>query len=421
MSIYNAVLLLLNAFFPFSSINFTYFGYLKEQSLAINTMEASQPKPAESKQIVKKKKTRFFETYISKVLKQIAAENGITANSKQQLNSAICVIARQISALSTRLTQVSLKKTLSEKEVANAVKIILPGEIAVNALAEGDQSVLKFTAEEDNKNTSRQDKAGIIFPPSITEKFLRNFGFAKIMITKNAPVFLAAVLEYITQDILQLSADMARENKRVRITIRDLELSVRTDPELSVLFTRQNIDFIGGGVVPSIHSSLLIKKPRKKRRPAKSNPSTPAVKKPHRFRPGTVAIREIKRFQKISNCLIFAKHPFERYTRAIIARYHPTMKISKDVFSILQYYIEQYIVNVLKDSNDAAIHCGRVKLMSVDIRFICKLRGYALEEDPEEDPEPEIAELADAEATIEEEEAEEDAEESSETLEESDS
>ena len=346
-------------------------------------MEALQPKPTEPKQIVKKKKTRFFETYISKVLKQVAADNGITANSKQQLNSAICAIARKISVTATHLTQVSKKKTLSEKEVSNAVKIIIPGEISVNAIAEGDQSVAKFTVEDETKNTSRQDKAGIIFPPSITEKFLRNFGFAKLMITKNAPVYLAAVLEYVVQDILQLSADMARENKRVRITIRDLELSVRTDSELAILFRRCKINFIGGGVVPAIHSSLLIKKPRKKKRGNRPDGNTPAVKKPHRFRPGTVAIREIKKFQKISNCLIFAKHPFERYTRGIIAQHQPTMKISKDVFAILQYHIEQYIVNILRDANDAAIHCGRVKLMPTDVKFICKLRGYHLEPQPE--------------------------------------
>jgi histone H3/H4 len=335
------------------------------------TTTATENKPA------KKKKTRFFETYISKVLKQVAPDHGITSNAKQQLNSAICHIANKISLTSTHLTQISKKKTLSEKEISNAVKIVFPGELSVNSITEGEQSVLKFTTEDENKNTSRQDKAGILFPPSITEKFLRNFGFSKCMITKNAPVFLAATLEYITQDILQLSADMTRENNRVRITIRDLELSVRTDPELTVLFSRCNLTFIGGGVVPAIHSSLLLKKNRKK----KKGDAVDGTPKKHRFRPGTVAIREIKKFQKISDCLIFAKFPFERYTRSIISKYNSVtskMKISKDLFIILQYFIEQYIVDLLRDANEAAIHCKRVKLMPDDIKFICKLRGYDL-------------------------------------------
>lgn len=331
----------------------------------------------------RKKKSRFFETYISKVLKQVSPENGITANSKQQLNSVICTITKQISQWALKLTQISKKKTLSEKEVANAVKIIFPGELCTNSIMEGDQSISKFS-NQDSKNSSRQNKAGIIFPPSIAEKFLREFGFTKIMITKHAPVYLAAVLEYITQDILQLASYMAKDNKRVRITVRDLELSVNTDSELSTLFRRCKIKFIGGGVIPYIHQSLLMKKPRKKK---KAPPPHPTIKRPHRFRPGTVALRDIRKYQKISNCLIFAKHPFERYIRQIISsQTSKPMKISKDVFIVLQYYIEQYIIKFLRDANAAAIHCNRVKLMPVDIQFICNLRNYDLEEKEDEEP-----------------------------------
>jgi len=353
-------------------------------------MEDAQSTPveskSESKQIVKKKKTRYFETYISKVLKQVSTDNGITANAKQQLNSALCIIARHLSRWAIRLTRISKKKTLSEKEVSNAVKIVFPGEIGQNSIKEGDDSMLRFVSGGECKNTSRQDKAGIIFPPSITEKFLREFGFAKIMVTKNAPIYLAAVLEYITQDILQLASYTSKDNKHVRITIRDLELSVRTDPELSVIFERCRISFIGGGVVPYIHESLLVKKPRKKKKI--DVPVTDIGKKRHRFRPGTVTIRDIRKFQKISNCLIFAKHPFERYTRQIISEYSKdSMKISKEVFIVLQYYIEQFIIRLLRDANAAAVHCNRVKLMPPDIRFICQLRGYNIHEQPSEQQE----------------------------------
>ena len=53
------------------------------------------------------------------------------------------------------------------------------------------------------------------------------------------------------------------------------------------------------------------------------------------------------------------------------------MKISKDVFIIIQYFIEQYVVGILKDANAAAIHAGRVKLMITDIEFISSLRGLS--------------------------------------------
>jgi len=54
------------------------------------------------------------------------------------------------------------------------------------------------------------------------------------------------------------------------------------------------------------------------------------------------------------------------------------MKISKDVFIVLQYYIEQFIVDFLRDANSAAIHSNRVKLMPMDIAFICNLRKYTI-------------------------------------------
>lgn len=326
----------------------------------------------------KKKKTRYFETYISKVLKTVASDRGITSNAKQQLNSAICIIAKEIANTSMYLTVISKKKTMSEKEVCNAIKLVLSGTLAETATRQADESLEKFNSDE-AKHSSRQDKAGILFPPSISEKFLRNFGFSKIMVTRKAPVYFAAVLEHLTLDILTNASKMAKDNNRVRITIRDLELTVRTDKEIAKLFEKCNLNFLGGGVVPQIHESLLNKKPRKKRKNTKTDSAEPEIvdqSKKHRFRPGTVSLREIRKFQKVSNCLTFAKFPFERFIRNIVNNYNNGMKISKDVFIVLQYYIEQFVVDFLRDANSAAIHSGRVKLMPTDINFICKLRKY---------------------------------------------
>ena len=325
-----------------------------------------------TEKIIKRKKCRSFETYISKILKQVSIKNGITSNSKQQLNSALCIIARDISFTVARLTEIAKKKTMSDKEVSNAVKVLFSGDLAINSIREGLKSVSKFSSET-SKGGSRQCKAGIIFPPSITEKFLRNFGYSKAMVTSAAPVFLAAVLEYLAAEILILASKSSVNNNRIRITIRDLQISISEDQELSNLFKKLNISFLGGGVIPYIHECLILKKPRKK----KDNKDVDGIKKPHRFRPGTVALREIKKYQKMSNCLTFAKFPFERVVRGIVNKNNSSMKISKDVFIILQYYIEQYVVDILKDANMAAIHAGRVKLMLTDIEFICNLRGIS--------------------------------------------
>jgi histone H3/H4 len=325
---------------------------------------------ATQKANMKKKKTRFFETYICKVLKQISPCNGITANSKQQLNSVICLISKLLAGNVISLTEIAKKKTVSEKEVKNALRITLPKQLASNAITEGQKAIDTYEEESNVKGASRQDKAGIMFPPAQAEKFLRNFGYSKVMITSNAPVFLAGALEYLTAEILENSAASAKENKRVRITIRDLEMAVRKDDELDTFFITNNITFLGGGVTPFVHPSLLAKKNRKKRT-KKSQESED--KKKHRFRPGTVSLREIRRFQKMSNCLTFAKFPFEKFVREIVAKNYTgdvPMKISKDVFIILQYFIEQKLVDILRNANFAAIHAGRVKLMPIDIDFV---------------------------------------------------
>lgn len=337
--------------------------------------KVEQESAVEHEKVSKKKRTRYFETYISKVLRQISTESGITSNSKQQLNSSLCVVSRALANMVTQLTFVSNKKTMSEKEVANATRLLLSGTLLENATAHATTSVEQFNSGE-NKHTSRQEKAGILFPPSIAEKFLRNFGFSKVMVTKAAPVYFAAVLEYLTNNLLTHASKLATDDKRVRITIRDLELAVRCDNDLNALWTRCDLSFVGGGVVPNIHDSLVVKKPRKKRKAQPGDENKSTTKKGHRFRPGTVSLREIRKFQKTSNCLTFAKFPFERLVRRVVSTHRQDMKISKDVFIVLQYYMEQFIVDFLRDANSAAIHSGRVKLMPTDITFINSLRHY---------------------------------------------
>jgi len=331
----------------------------------------------------RKKKTRFFEIYISKIIKDISPENGITTNAKQQLNSVTCIILKIIANKVVILTEIAKKKTISEKEVKNSLLISLPNKLSLEAVENGEKALQKYIDVDSEKRISKQERAGIIFPPSQTEKFLRNFGYLKIMVSKGAPIFLAGALEYIVSKILSSSIKVLN-NSHVRITIRDLEIGVRTDDALNCLFTMHNISFLGGGVVPYIHSSLLIKRERKiVPKPKISieqimSEDTCKIlraceKKKHRFRPGTVSVREIKRLQKMSDCLSFSKYSFEQLVRENINKINPSLenqKIGKDVFIILQYFIEQQIVNILYNANFASIHASRLKLSPIDIEFV---------------------------------------------------
>ena len=175
------------------------------------------------------------------------------------------------------------------------------------------------------------------------------------MINSLAPIYLSAVLEYLTFEILDLASDYVNNSKRVRITVRDIEIIVRNDFEFNKLFNKLNISFLGGGVIPYIHPSLIKNKNKYKKR--------------------NIAIKNIKKYQKLSDNLIFSKSPFERFVRQVFKENNNdiNMKISKEVFIILQHFIEQFVVKILHNSNFMAIHSGRVKLLPIDIAFISYL------------------------------------------------
>ena len=107
---------------------------------------------------------------------------------------------------------------------------------------------------------SRSAKAGIQFPVGKVGRLLKKGGYAK-RIGAGAPVYLAAVLEYLCAEILELAGNAARDNKKSRIIPRHITLAVRNDEELNKFLN--GVTVAAGGVLPNIHSVLLPKKSKK--------------------------------------------------------------------------------------------------------------------------------------------------------------
>ena len=107
------------------------------------------------------------------------------------------------------------------------------------------------------KSVSRSKKAGLQFPVGRVHRFLKQGKYAS-RIGAGAPVYLAAVLEYLAAEILELAGNAARDNKKGRIIPRHVQLVVRNEEELSKLFV--GVTIAAGGVLPNIHSVLLPKK-----------------------------------------------------------------------------------------------------------------------------------------------------------------
>lgn len=109
---------------------------------------------------------------------------------------------------------------------------------------------------------SRSSRVALQFPVSRVHRFLRKGKYTEHIVA-GAPVYLAAVLEYLVAKVLELSGNAARENKRKRINPRNIQLAVRCDEGLTRLLP--NVVIPNSGVLPNIHA-VLLKKPAKKYR-----------------------------------------------------------------------------------------------------------------------------------------------------------
>lgn len=122
------------------------------------------------------------------------------------------------------------------------------------------------------------------------------------------------------------------------------------------------------GGVPRSQKQLVTKAARK------SAPATGGVKKPHRYRPGTVALREIRRYQKSSELLI-RKLPFQRLVREVAQDFRTDLRFQGSAILALQEASEAYLVGLFEDSNLAAIHAKRVTIQPKDVQLARRIRG----------------------------------------------
>ena len=110
------------------------------------------------------------------------------------------------------------------------------------------------------KAKTRSSRAGLQSPVGRVHRFLQKGNYAK-GVGGGAPVYMAAVLEYLTAEILELAGNAARDNKKSRIIPRHLQLALRNDEELNKLLG--GVTIAQGGVLPNIQAVLLPKKTAK--------------------------------------------------------------------------------------------------------------------------------------------------------------
>jgi len=230
----------------------------------------------------KSKPTGNFDRYIKLVLGQVHPDLKISENVKSQINFFLNLLALKLIEEAKTLANGNIyvgkglsknsksiqRKTINAREIQLAVRNIIPDELAKHAVSEGTKALTrKMSADGSSVNVSKMSRmAGILFPIARVENIIRdNY---KGRIGAGTAVYLAAVLEYISAEILELTGNATVDNKEKTLKSRYLMLAIKNDEELKKLAQTIDWDILGGGIIPNIHSEVLKSIPSLRRRHA---------------------------------------------------------------------------------------------------------------------------------------------------------
>jgi histone H3/H4 len=273
-----------------------------------------------------------FNIYILKLLQSISKKS-ITLNAKNQLNNFLIILTKEISKLLYELIISLKKKIITEKEINIVIYVLFDTILYEKSIIKAQETIIKYKLNSNNKNILRQTKAGLIFSVSTIEHIMREFNNK---LSHNSIIYLTSIIETITTFILVESIKYLKY--RVRIKINDIELS-RNNNSIEKLFNKLNIYFT------CIHSKSYIH---------------PNIIKNSSFS----VIQSIKKIQ-LNQELIIPKLTFEKIIRYKLQG----IVISKQIFIILQQFIEKYIITILSKINLLCNHSKRTTLMVSDIEL----------------------------------------------------
>lgn len=259
-----------------------------------------------------------YSTFIYKVLKQLNVEAGVSKRAMDVMESFVNDIFERVATEAGALALRNKRQTITSREIQSALRLVLPTDLARHAISEGTVAVTRYSSSVGSKDAkptasegkasvkrnttsavskdskpsasstnpkaasiakplpsatgematngepvpiSRSKKAGICFPVGRIHTALKSGPYAS-RISSGAPVFLAAALEYLTAEILDIALQVAKDNVRQRIVPRHILIAVREDDELNLLL--KHIDISNAGAMAYIHSFLVPRSSGKK-------------------------------------------------------------------------------------------------------------------------------------------------------------
>lgn len=213
--------------------------------------------------------THSFDTYLYRVLKSVHGDiYNIKKSSLATLDDIIHNVLERVAREASGLLSTKHKATMTSREIQTAVRLVFRGELAKHAVAQGTKAVTTYHTNSDKPQPAAGDKttkqtkskrSGILFPVGRIARLLKQAKFAT-RTGEGTSVYLAAVLEYLAAEILELAGNAAKDNKKKTIAPRHIMLAIENDEELARL-CRGSIS--RAGVVPHIEDALKPKSNKK--------------------------------------------------------------------------------------------------------------------------------------------------------------
>ncbi|KNC49871.1 GTP-binding nuclear protein ran/tc4 [Thecamonas trahens ATCC 50062] len=328
-----------------------------------------------------------WRTQIKKVLRQVHSCTSIGTSAAQLVqdivvSSLVDVVTatRQLMAKRDELIANSLEtdeRSAELPDVVAAIRLAVPGELAMHGTSEATRAVIKLKAAQPPATLRTASTAsGLVFSTLITRSGIaKRFGSSVLSLPDGSPAFsvealvaLTAFTEYITAEILELSGNAARDNRRARINERHVLLSISCDEELSNHF-RSGI-IARGGVLPHIHVRLLPVHGGANNRDMEENRLVDAAlatagSSGSTYRPGTLALREIRSAQK---------HVPGRGPGVLRDVAGADMGISDEAYAALQHAAEAHVVELFHLANVVAIHRDSTLVEPKDLQLTKRIQ-----------------------------------------------
>ena len=182
--------------------------------------------------------TRLLVTYIVRLNKEINPSAPLSADAKVFLATSAVSFIRYIVRYIVTMTVHARSNTVSCRDVINAIRLALTGELARHAVFEMTKAVTRYESAGTSKK-SRAEKAGLIIPPARVEKILREeaIGYKNdLRFRDQVGVCVAALVEYLLAEIVEISSSVARGQESEKITRDHVMTAIRSDAELNKTF-----------------------------------------------------------------------------------------------------------------------------------------------------------------------------------------